>query len=66
MLSVLHRQGLTNPSIHVQVVTDTLALLVAALPLLPDRQPAIMSTLLMLLIEVAACNLCLYCRNSCS
>jgi len=37
---------------YVQVVTDTLALLIAALSLLPERKPAIMSALLMLLIEV--------------
>ena len=37
---------------YVQVVTDTLALLIAALSLLPDKKPAIMSALLMLLIEV--------------
>ena len=38
--------------VSLQMVTDTLALLVAALALLPDRQPAIVSALLMLLIEV--------------
>ena len=38
-----------------QVVSDTLALLIAALALLPDRQRPVMSVLLMLLIEV--CNL---------
>ena len=38
-----------------QVVSDTLALLIAALALLPDRQLPVMSVLLMLLIEV--CNL---------
>jgi len=37
---------------YAQVVTDTLALLISALSLLTDRKPAIMSALLMLLIEV--------------
>ena len=35
-----------------QVASGTLALLVAALMLFPDKQPAIMTVLLMLLIEV--------------
>ena len=50
-------------TVFLQVVTDTLALLVAALALLPDRQPAIMSALLMLLIEVSQQPFCLAVQN---
>ena len=40
-----------------QVVTDTFALLIAALSVFADRQTPIMAILLMLLIEVRAPNL---------
>ena len=48
-------------NIIMQVVSGTLALLVAALTLCPDRQPPIMTVLLMLLIEVQNTSLFLKC-----